>query len=211
MKFLCCSDLHGELQAKGFMLEMAAREKPDAILLAGDLSDGSIAFVEDLFGDIDKAGFSFYAVHGNSDPTAVQEFIASSGHGIHGKSIIEGGVCISGIGGSPITPFFTECEYSEKEIATILSKLDCKKGDLLLSHFPPKGGQADLTLGGVHAGSGALREFIQKNQPAALVCGHIHERQLTEKIGNTAIVKVGPLMQKKAALLSIPGAKVKFI
>src|SRR3989338_358387 len=211
MDFLCAADLHGELQAKGFILEMAARERPDAILLAGDLSDGSVAFVEDLFCAIGETGLAFYAVHGNSDPVAVQEFISTSWHGIHGKSIIVGEVCISGIGGSPITPFFTESEYSEKEIATILSKLDCKKGGILLSHFPPKGCQADLTGGGVHAGSDALREFIQKKQPSALVCGHIHERQLSEKIGNTVIAKMGPLMQKKAAILSMTGAKVKFI
>jgi Icc-related predicted phosphoesterase len=44
----------------------------------------------------------------------------------------------------------------------------------------------------MHAGSRAVREFIEKQQPGYFFCGHIHEAEgATENIGKTHAFNVG--------------------
>ena len=45
---------------------------------------------------------------------------------------------------------------------------------------------------GLHAGSRAVREFIEKYQPAYFFCGHIHEAEgVTIQMGATRAQNVG--------------------
>lgn len=213
MKFLCATDLHGELQAKEMLLKFASEHAPDAVVLCGDISDGSVAFVEDLFESLEAEGIEFYAVHGNIDPDPVREFIGRSRHGVHGRCVDLGKVTLCGIGGSPPTPFGTPNECSEEEIAKVLDGLGNCGGPncLLASHFPPKDCEMDKTNTGVHVGSSALAKFISEKKPAVVACGHVHERQGVEKIGSTIIAKIAPLMRGNAALVSVPDLGVEFL
>jgi Icc-related predicted phosphoesterase len=53
---------------------------------------------------------------------------------------------------------------------------------------------------GLHAGSTAVREFIEKRQPEYFFCGHIHEAEGVEiQMGRTRARNVG----KKAYLLEL--------
>ncbi len=43
------------------------------------------------------------------------------------------------------------------------------------------------------SGAGQSREFIEQQQPLACFCGHIHEGQGIDRIGDTLIINPGPL------------------
>ena len=53
MKFLCCSDLHFEEQAKEFLFSIIDREKPDCVLIAGDIANDSPSFAQELFDELE--------------------------------------------------------------------------------------------------------------------------------------------------------------
>jgi Icc-related predicted phosphoesterase len=214
MDILCVSDLHGEVQARQFLFDFINRARPDAVILAGDITCGSVAYAEELFDELDrKAKIPYYAVHGNNDPETVQDFFEESGRNLAGKRVEIGGLPFYGLGGSGPTPFNTVCEYSEDEIALKLADLGVPDGEkfVLVSHAPPRDTASDTTSRGNHVGSRALREFVLQKKPVALVCGHVHEQHLTEKLGDTVIAKAGALMRRKALVLSVPEYKVTLL
>jgi len=77
-----------------------------------------------------------------------------------------------------------------------LSKLSNPKKTVYILHSPPYNTNLDIILGGVHVGSQAIREFIEKEQPLLTLHGHIHEsvdvsKKFTEKIGKTISASSG--------------------
>ena len=71
---------------------------------------------------------------------------------------------------------------------------------MLVCHAPPYGTALDQIKPGLHAGSTAVREFIERHQPEHFFCGHIHEAEgAAIKIGNTRARNVG----KKGYLLEL--------
>jgi len=213
MDILCVADLHGELQARQFLFEFIKKSKPDAIVLAGDVTCGSVAFAEDLFDELQKTRIPFYAVHGNNDPETVQDFFEETGHDLAGKKTIIGGIPFYGLGGSSPTPFNTVCEYTEETIGHKLKELNVPDNGkfVLVSHTPPRDTASDKTGHGNHVGSRSVREFVLAKKPAAIICGHVHEQHLSEKLGDTVIAKVGTLMHKKALVLTVPQNKVTLL
>ena len=213
MDILCVADLHGELQAKQFLFEFIKSSKPDAIILAGDVTCGSVSYAEDLFDELDKTRIPYYAVHGNNDPETVQDFFEETGRDLAGKKTVIGGIPFYGLGGSSPTPFNTVCEYTEETIGHKLAELKVPEDEkfVLVSHTPPRDTAADMTAHGNHVGSRSLREFVLAKKPSAVICGHVHETHLTEKLGGTIIAKAGTLMHRKALLLSIPDFKVTLL
>jgi uncharacterized protein len=98
----------------------------------------------------------------------------------------------AGLGYSNITPFKTPGEYSEEEIASALASFEGHMPLYLVIHVPPYGSTLDEFAAGKHAGSTALRKWVERVQPTYLFCGHIHETAgLTEKIGATTCINVG--------------------
>ena len=98
----------------------------------------------------------------------------------------------AGLGYSNITPFGTPGEYSEAEIARALAAFEGHKPLYLVAHCPPHGTKLDEFAPGRHAGSTAIREWIERVQPEYLLCGHIHETAgMSDTIGATKCVNVG--------------------
>ena len=213
MDILCVADLHGELQARQFLFEFIKSARPDAIIFAGDVTCGSVAYAEDLFDELKKTRIPFYAVHGNNDPETVQDFFEETGNDLAGKKTIIGGIPFYGLGGSSPTPFNTVCEYTEETIQHKLAELKVPDDGkfILVSHTPPRDCEADKTGHGNHVGSRSLREFVLAKKPAVVICGHVHEQHLSEKLGDTIIAKAGTLMHKKALVLTIPENKVTLL
>jgi Icc-related predicted phosphoesterase len=213
MKLICVSDLHGELQASRFLFDFISKAAPDGIILAGDVTSGSVSYAEELFEGLDRTRLPYYAVHGNNDPEPVQDFFSETGHDLAGKRVEIGGIPFYGLGGSGPTPFNTACEYTEDTIARKLADLKVPDDGnfILVSHTPPRDVAADMTAHGNHVGSRSVREFVLEKKPRVVVCGHVHEMHLTEMLGQTLIAKAGTLMHKKALLLSIPDFKVTLL
>jgi len=98
----------------------------------------------------------------------------------------------AGLGYSNITPFNTPGEYSEEEIANALAAFEGLKPLYLVVHFPPYGTKLDEYAPGKHAGSTALREWVERIQPLYLFCGHIHETAgAADHLGATKCINVG--------------------
>jgi Icc-related predicted phosphoesterase len=75
---------------------------------------------------------------------------------------------------------------------------------VLICHAPPYGTALDQVKPGLHAGSTAMRDFIEKVQPAYFFCGHIHEAEgVAIELGATQAQNVG----KKARILELPPAE----
>jgi Icc-related predicted phosphoesterase len=71
---------------------------------------------------------------------------------------------------------------------------------VLVCHAPPHGTELDRIRPGLHAGSTAVRDFIQKYQPGYFFCGHIHEAEgVAIEMGKTRARNVG----KKGYLLEL--------
>ena len=107
---------------------------------------------------------------------------------------------IAGLGYSSPTPFDTPGEYTELQLASLLAPLSSLHPLVLVCHAPPYGTALDEVRPGMHAGSTAVRDFIQRCQPAHFFCGHIHEAEgVSIEMGQTSAHNVG----KKAYLLEL--------
>ena len=110
------------------------------------------------------------------------------------------GVRFAGLGYSTMTPFDTPGEYGEDEIAERLEKFAAWKPQVLICHSPPLDTPLDRIKEGLHGGSRAVREFIEKHQPEYFFCGHIHEAEgVVIQMGATRAMNVG----KKGYLLEV--------
>lgn len=134
----------------------------------------------DRCGSILKArGDKVYVLPGNhesSDQTA--GMCARYGlHDFHGRHFQVGKWRVAGLGYSNPTPFNTPGEFSEMQLAERLGRFAHLKPLVLICHAPPFGTALDEMRPGVHAGSTAVRDFIDAHQPEYFFCGHIHEAE----------------------------------
>ena len=76
--------------------------------------------------------------------------------------------------------------------------------DVLVVHGPPHGAldQTAPAYGGINVGSPSLREWVEQNQPRAVVCGHIHEQFGVDEIGAATVYNVAFL---DAGYRQVPG------
>jgi len=189
MKLLVFSDIHGDLGALARLMDTEA----DYYVAAGDLV--SFGRGLDRCGDIlARRADRLYLLPGNHETAAqtaalCREFGLQDFHEQHAQW---GRYQVAGLGYSCPTPFHTPGEYSEEELAARLEKFAALKPLVLIAHAPPLGTPLDRVRGGLHAGSRALREFIDRYQPDYFFCGHIHEAEgVSIQMGATRAHNVG--------------------
>lgn len=203
MRLVAVTDIHGRNSKVREFLDHIREDEFDLILIAGDLTHfGGKEAASHILKEFISFGKPFYAVMGNCDGKEVLDLLEELGVGIHNKRVEFNGIGIVGIGGSNITPFSTIWEFSEDEIWEILIR-NYQDGDIVLSHVPPKNTKVDKTFVGTHAGSKALRRFIEEYQPPLIICGHIHEAIGIDEIGRTIIVNPGPLSRGHYAVIDL--------
>ena len=130
---------------------------------------------------------------------------------VHGRKVKLGEWNLVGLGGSNPTPFGTPSEMGEEEIASLLFRAGVDEFSILLSHPPPYG-VFDEVAGGLHVGSKAVRRAVEEKRPIMAVCGHIHEHEGREILGETLVVKLAPAERLRAAEIEITDRiEVKFI
>ena len=189
MKVLIFSDTHGDLRS----LERIIAQPADVYIAAGDLSN----FGKGLnhCGEILKPlGERLLVLPGNHEThQQIEEFCAKFGFvDFHRQRRNIGNSHWAGLGYSNITPFKTPGEYSETEIATALAAFDGIAQLHLVVHFPPYDTKLDEYAPGQHAGSPALRTWVEKEKPTVLFCGHIHETAgMSDRLGSTQCFNVG--------------------
>ncbi len=207
MKLLALSDLHADEDLLDRLHSLSSRKKYSAVLFCGDLTTrGPVSYAEEALSLFPNS----FAVFGNMDTPEVAEKISAMGKSVHARKMKFGNWNLVGIGGSNPTPFSTPTEFSELEIEAFLSSAQVDRNTILLTHSPPYG-VFDLA-GGKHAGSRSVRECIEKNRPLMAICGHIHEHEGQEVLGETLIVKLAPAEKLRAAEIEIgPEISVEFI
>ena len=189
MKVLIFSDIHGDLRALARIVEQPA----DVYIAAGDLATFRKGL--DRCGKVLKPlGERLWVLPGNHEThDDIREFCRRFGFvDFHRRVLQTNSTPWAGLGYSNITPFKTPGEYSEEEIAEALAPFDGIAGLHLVVHFPPYGTRLDEYASGQHAGSPALRAWVEREQPPFLFCGHIHETAgLSDQLGATLCINVG--------------------
>ena len=187
------TDLHGATAALERILDHAG--PLDAVLLGGDITHfGSPIDAQRAVEVAQRKAPLVLAVVGNTDSAAIQERLAELGVSLHGRGIPCGPVGLHGLSGIP--PWKRGMYgLGEEELAAALESgyaeiAGCKQ-HILLAHVPPHGLGLDLTSSGVHAGSRAVRAFVEKRRPALVLCGHVHEARGIEKLGPSTVVNCG--------------------
>lgn len=186
---LIFSDIHSNATA----LEKLMQIEADAYFAAGDLVNWGRGL--DKMGEILKRrAEKMYVLPGNHESANQIEHLCErfGFTNFHEKTMEMGGMHIAGLGYSNPTPFDTPGEYSEEEIAERLAKFAGLKPLVLICHAPPLNTPLDRIREGSHAGSRAVREFIEKQQPEYFFCGHIHEAEgAVVQMGSTVARNVG--------------------
>jgi uncharacterized protein len=197
LKLLIFSDIHNDWKT----LERLLCVEADFYISAGDQVTWSKGL--DRCGQIlQSRGDKVYVLPGNHESAAqIAAMCARYGlHDFHQRHIQVGKWQVAGLGYSSPTPFNTPGEYTEPQIADRLLRFADLSPLVLICHAPPYGTALDRVQPGLHAGSTAVRDFIQQYQPGHFFCGHIHEAEgVAIEIGKTRARNVG----KAAHLLEL--------
>lgn len=197
LRVLVLSDMHDKINK---VKKIIANESFDVSFICGDFTyfrplSEVIKYIE-LMRSTTKA--PFYFVPGNCDPKELLDssFEYMRFYNVHGKVIGLEKFQIAGVGGSGITPFNTQIEFTESEFREILrgikSKIEPGKPLLLITHDPPYR-TTDTLHSGESVGSVAIRSFVEEVRPLAVFSGHIHESRGMIKIADfTVVVNPGP-------------------
>jgi hypothetical protein len=197
LKLLLFSDIHNDWKT----LERLLTQEADYYIAAGDLVSWARGL--DRAGEILRSrGDKVYVLPGNHETASqVAGMCEKFGlNNLHERHIEVARWHVAGLGYSGPTPFDTPGEYSEAELAERLERFAGLSPLVLVCHAPPYETRLDRVREGLHAGSTAVRDFIQANQPAWFFCGHIHEAEgVGIDIGPTHAWNVG----KKGYLLEL--------
>jgi Icc-related predicted phosphoesterase len=193
VKILIFSDIHGDMQA----LERIVEQPADLFINAGDLATFSKGLQRcgETLGPLAERLWVLPGNHETHQATRAlcEQYGFCDFHrqlrAVQGKS---GKTQWAGLGYSNITPFGTPGEYSEQEISSALEAFDPSKPQYLVVHCPPWNTRLDQYAPGRHAGSPAVRAWVEGAQPHYLFCGHIHETAgLHDCLGATECINVG--------------------
>jgi Icc-related predicted phosphoesterase len=190
VKLLVFSDIHGDIAR----LERLMATEADYYFAAGDLTSWGRGL--DRCGPVlARRAERVYVLPGNHESARdIADFAQRFAlHDFHGRSFEADGFHVAGLGYSTPTPFNTPGEWSEQDMGRALEPFAALKPLALVCHCPPLDTQLDRIRKGAHAGSRAVREFIERHEPEYFFCGHIHEAEGIEiTLGKTRCWNVGP-------------------
>ncbi|MEJ5367890.1 MAG: metallophosphoesterase [Bryobacteraceae bacterium] len=199
MRILVFSDIHGDRAALEGLMEREA----DLYVAAGDLVSWGRGL--DALGPVlARRAPRVWVLPGNHEhESEIESFCQRYGlNPLHGRHFEADGWHIAGLGHSSPTPFNTPGEYTEEELGERLAKFAGLKPLILICHCPPLETPLDRAAFGRHCGSRAVRDFLDREQPAWFACGHIHEAAgVRVRLGVTEAVNVG----KRGFLIEVPG------
>jgi uncharacterized protein len=210
MRIVAFTDVHGAYKkVESVLLKESVF---DVLVIGGDLTTrGSAIEAREAVRRFQNFAKPVLLVAGNMDLPAVDEIYDSLGVNINARGIVLNDVGFFGVAGSPFTPMHTPYEITEDEIRSRAeagwAAVQNARRKIFVPHAPPSGTKLDRTFLGKHVGSIAVREFVERNQPDVLICGHIHESRGIDLLGKTQMVNCGPAGQGCYAVVEI-GEKV---
>lgn len=199
-------DVHGEVDRVADIPELAGA---DGVILTGDLTKlGGVSPARAVIEAVQAVNPVVLAQIGNMDRPEVNEWLETQGINLHRKvRELAPHTALLGMGGSTFTPFGTPSEFPEARFAEWLESLTARAKDyralVLVCHTPPWDTVCDRIGNGRHAGSRAVREFIEEHQPRVCLCGHIHEARGEQRIGRTHVLNPGAFAAGGYALLHL--------
>ncbi len=206
MKILVISDLHAHNDVLDKMDDIFAQA--DAVIFGGDFAECFKPETgKEALDRLCKKHENIFAVLGNCDNEDFMEELENQDVCIEKALVFHEGLALAGSGGGTFFTGKTEFERTEDEILSdfdiVMNSVE-QTGDsslwrslVLVSHNPPVGDKVDSFDGEHHAGSQKFTDFILKNKPVAVICGHIHEGTNIEKIGDTVVINPGSLGEKE--------------
>lgn len=205
MKLLVISDLHAHNEVLDKMDDLF--KEADAVVFGGDFAECFKPETgREALDKLCKKHDTIFAVLGNCDNEDFLEDLEDQDVCIENTLVFHEGLAFAGSGGGTKFTGETEFERTEEEVMSdfniVLNSVE-QTGDkslwnslILVSHNPPVGKGIDSFDGEHHAGSQKFTDFINENQPLAVVCGHIHEGVGIEKFGETVVINPGSLGEK---------------
>lgn len=209
MKILAIADIHGDLE-KLYKLVDSLVEKPDAVVVAGDLTPfGSEKLVPKIKSALSKVSDYVFMIPGNEDTDSVRDKMTHLKLNMHGKQMKLKDTKLIGFEGARWIESEGEVFIRYDPVHDMLKKGKEKK--VLVTHVPPFDTKADKLWTGHHVGSPFLRGLIEDYKPDFVICGHIHESRGVEKLGKTTVVNTGALADGYAAWVDTDSGKTEFL
>ena len=195
MKVIAFGDIHMDCTALDAVKSL---DEAGLVIITGDLTHfGGKKEAKEVIDAVKAKNANILAVPGNLDQPSVGAYLDELGISLHAKGIIIDDTGFFGVGGSNITPFNTPIEYTEEEMASLVTEafkhVKGTRHKIFVSHAPPLDTKTDMLGNGIHVGSKAIREFITTHQPDLCLTGHIHESWGVDFIGRTKILNPGML------------------
>ena len=212
MIILAFADIHGD--ASYIQRVFKQEHHADAVLLLGDITNfGNQDEAEKIIAAIEQYGAPVLGVHGNCDRGGVDDYLRLRSMSLHGRCIVRNGVAFLGAGFSLPCPGRTPGEITDELFAGYLASAAAELPDglpsILVTHEPPFNTSADLAYTDEQVGSRAIRSFIEQRRPLACFCGHIHEGNGIDRIGETLIINPGPLRRGGYGWARIEGGSIE--
>jgi hypothetical protein len=205
MKIIAFTDIHGSYRKVD---EILTKVSADAVVIGGDITTvGTRAEVEQAIEGWKRFGRPLVAVAGNMDSPEIDGVLESTGVSVNGRGVRIGDVGFFGVSASPLSPLHTPYEISEEETAQRIEAgyrtVRDSRVKVFVPHAPPHNTKVDKVFMGTHVGSKSVREFIEREQPDVVICGHIHEARGQDTIGRSKIVNCGPAGKGYYAIVDI--------
>lgn len=207
MKIIAFGDIH---MATGEARRIPGIKDADLVILNGDLTNyGGTKEAKKVLDDILTLNPNVLAQFGNLDGREINDYLENLDLNLHGQArLVQGKVCLVGLGGSNPTPFNTPSEFSERELLAIADRAIRQGRDytalaeplhkrriplIFVSHAPPCNTSVDRLHSGKHVGSAAVRTIIEQYRPDLCISGHIHEARGRDTLLSTPILNPGML------------------
>jgi Icc-related predicted phosphoesterase len=201
MTIIAITDIHGRLNMSNAVADKI--RNVDLVLIAGDITHfGNEEDANAVIRKIQQLNSAILAVPGNCDRQSVNNMLKTENINLHGEMRVIDKIAFFGLGGSNKSPLNTPQEYSESQIAAVLTKFQKREAHfhIFVSHPPPAKTKLDKIFLGFHVGSKSVRTFIEQFVPDLVICGHIHEARGTDKIGKTTLINPGPFPEHYAVI-----------
>ena len=210
LRLIAFTDFHGNAEAYENAKHVVHTGTWDCVAVAGDIVNHDGALAKRRLMALARETVPLFFVPGNMDSRELSEWSGTgSVHSLHGRSAKVGNVFLVGLGGSPPGSFSTPFEVPEEAAARLLNQaiagFDKRSRLVLVSHCPPKNTKLDLVPIGEHAGSMAVRGFVEKSKPALVISGHVHEAKGLDAIGKTVLVNTGPAKDGNYVDITVEG------